>query len=110
MSNKLEEAAIAARNALVAINTFNNANPSNNYGATHTRALSDEITPVQGKGTGTLLDTYNGGGSYDIYGTPQYPGSGRLAAFANNESTWGYGPSQPYSTPDTSGNIGQVSF
>ncbi len=107
-SNKLEQAAIAARNALVASNTYDNASASNNYTATHTRALHDSLTPVEGKGTGVFLDTYNGGGDIDINGNPADAGSGRLAAYANNGATWGYTPSTNYTAPDTSGNVGQV--
>lgn len=109
-SNKLEQAAIASRNVLIAINNYDNVADANNYGATHTRALSDTQTPVYGKGTGVFLDTYNGGGSLDVYGNPAAAGSGRLAAFANNTSTWGYGPTAYYQHPDTSGNVGQVTF
>lgn len=110
MSNKLEQAAIATRDSLIARNNYNNADDSNNYSATHTRALADQTTPVYGKGTGVFLDTYNGGGDLDVNGNPTYGGSGRLAAFANNTSTWGYGPNSYYQHPDTSGNVGQVSF
>jgi hypothetical protein len=109
-SNRLEQAAIATRNSLIAINNYDNVADANNYTATHTRALSDQQTPVNGKGTGVFLDTYNGGGSLDIYGSAAAAGSGRLAAFANNTSTWGYGPSSNYQQPDTSGNVGQVTF
>ena len=108
MSNRLEQIAIAQRNVLIASNNYDNANPSNNYSATHTRALSDQATPIYGKGTGIFLDTYNGGGDVDINGNPVYGGSGRLAAFANNGSTWGYTPSSNYTAPDTTGNVGQV--
>ena len=109
-SNKLEQAAIVARNTLIAINGYDNAADANNYTATHTKALSDQQTPVKGKGTGVFLDTYNGGGSLDIYGSSNAAGSGRLAAFANNTSTWGYGPTAYYQHPDTAGNVGQVTF
>ena len=110
MSNKLEQAAIAAREKLIARNDYNNEDDSNNYGATHTRALSDTNTPVYGKGTGIFMDTYNGGGDYDINGNPNIAGSGRLAAYANNSSKWGYGPQQYYVAPDTTQNKGQVSI
>jgi hypothetical protein len=109
-SNKLEQAAIATRNTLIAINNYDNVDDANNYTSTHTRALSDQQTPINGKGTGVFLDTYNGGGSLDIYGNAASAGSGRLAAFANNTSTWGYGPTAYYQHPDTGGNIGQVTF
>ena len=106
----LEQAAIAARNVLLARNTYNNEDQANEYSATHTRAISDSLTPIYGKGTGFFLDinNYNGGGSYDIWGNVTYAGSGRAPAFANNLSTWGYGPGSNYTAPDMSGNIGQV--
>lgn len=104
--SKLEEIAIAQRNILVAINPFDNADPSQNYTAVHTKALSDNITPVQGKGTGIFMDTTNGGGSLDINGAAQFPGSGRLAEIAANQ----FQPTTPYQHPDTSANIGQVNF
>lgn len=110
MSNKLEQAAIAQRDVNLTKNAYNNDSTSNNYTATHTKALSDNTTPVKGKGTGLFLDTYNGGGDLDINGNPNFAGSGRLAAFANNTSKWGYGPTSYYQHPDTSGNIGQFSF
>jgi len=109
-SNKLEAASIVAREKLLAINSYNNADDSNNYSGTHSRALSDQLTPINGKGTGIFMDTYNGGSDIDINGNPTYGGSGRIAAFANNTSTWGYGPDSHYDHPDTSNNIGQVSF
>lgn len=110
MSNKLEEAAILRRDALMAINSYDNVTDANNYSATHTKALSDQLTPLKGKGTGIFLDTYNGGGDIDINGNPTYGGSGRIAAYANNGSTWGYTPQSYYTIPDTTGNVGQVQF
>ncbi len=110
MSNKLEEAAIARREILIARNSYNNYDDANNYTAKHTRALSDDLTPIYGKGTGIFLDTYNGGGDVDVNGNPTYGGSGRIAAYANNLSKWGYGPSSYYQIPDTSSNIGQVTI
>lgn len=106
MGNKLEEIAIQYRDLLTTKNTFNNSADANNYGETHTRALSDEATPVHGKGTGVFLDTYNGGGSLDIYGSQNAVGSGRIANKAKNE----YNENKPYEHPDTSGNIGQFRF
>lgn len=105
-SNKLEQAAIAARNATLPINTYNDSAAGNEYNATHTRALSDQTTPVAGKGTGTFLDTYNGGGSMDINGNPAAAGSGRLQNLATNQ----FNPTNTYQKPDTSGNSGQISF
>lgn len=100
MANKLGQAADEARIKNITKNAFNGEADANQYSATHTKALSDQETPVKGKGTGVYLDTYNGGGDMDINGNPTYAGSGRLAAFANNMSTWGYGPGSPYTAPD----------
>ena len=105
-SNKLEQAAIAARDALVVKNTYKGDDDGNNYTATHTRALSDEKTPVNGKGTGIFLDTYNGGGSVDINGAANAAGSGRIQNIAFNT----YNKNKEYTHPDTSGNKGQVTF
>jgi hypothetical protein len=115
-ASKLEIAAIAARNTLIPINTYNNAAPANTYTATHTRALSDTTTPVYGKGSGQFLDidNYGGvGGDWDINGNQANSvGSGRMPAIALNGSTWGYGPvalgMTNYQHPNTAGNIGQV--
>lgn len=106
----LEQAAIAARNVLLARNTYNNDAAANEYTATHTRAVSDSTTPVYGKGTGNFLDinNYNAGGDFDRNGNYIYLGSGRVPAFANNLSTWGYGPGSDYTAPNMAGNIGQV--
>lgn len=110
--SKLEQIAIAQRGVLNAINSYNNVDASNNYTATHTKALSDTLTPEQGRGSGgeNYLDTpnQNVGTQTDIYGNPSIPGSGRKPAYANNGSTWGYTPDSVYQAPDTSGNIGQI--
>jgi hypothetical protein len=112
----LEAAAIVQRNILLAISNYNNVSASNNYTATHTRALSDSTTPIHGKGSGGFLDitNYNGvGGEWDKNGNQANAvGSGRIPAFALNASSWGYGPNalgmQTYQAPNTSANIGQV--
>ena len=112
----LEAAAIIQRNTLLPINTYNNAAVSNEYTATHTRALSDNTTPIYGKGSGGFLDidNYSGvGGDWDINGNqPNSVGSGRNPAFTLNGSSWGYGPNglgmQNYQHPNTAGNVGQV--
>jgi hypothetical protein len=109
-SNKLEEAAILARVKNLVKNTYDSENNSNSYTVTHTRALSDNETPVYGKGTGIFLDIFNGGGYDDINGVPKWAGSGRLAAYTNNLSTWGYGPGSTYTAPDTTLNSGQVNI
>ena len=107
--SKLEIIALQKRNDLVAINEFDGVDLANGYSATHTKALADDATPEHGRGTGGDLDTlnYNAGTHTDRYGNVEVPGSGRAAAFANNGSTWGYTPGNGYTTPDTSGNIGQ---
>lgn len=103
MSNaaqKLTEAADAARKNNIVKNAYNGEADANGYSATHTKALSDQETPIKGKGTGVYLDTYNGGGELDILGNPNYGGSGRLAAIAYNQSQWGMSPENPYTAPE----------
>ena len=104
-SNKLEQAAIDARNTILPINTYNN-DTGHEYSSTHSRALSDESTPINGKGTGVYLDTNNGGGSMDINGNPAAAGSGRIQNISSNE----FNKDQRYQHPDTSGNIGQFTL
>ncbi len=99
--SKLDMLAEEARLKNITKNDYNGVADTNQYSATHTKALSDKETPVKGKGTGIYMDTYNGGGDYDINGNPNYAGSGRLAAMANNISLWGYGSGSPYTAPDT---------
>ncbi len=116
--SKLEVYAIQARNTLIPKNLYNNADDANRYGAKHTRALSDQTTPIYGKGSGVFLDitNYAGvGGDWDINGNAAFSmGSGRGPMFALNNSTWGYGPTQmglqEYQHPDTSLNVGQVTI
>tara|TARA_R110000796_G_scaffold58413_4_gene134843 strand:+ start:3101 stop:3427 length:327 start_codon:yes stop_codon:yes gene_type:complete len=105
-SNKLEEAAIAARQQLLTNNTFNNFDLSHNYSATHTNAKSDDITPIKGKGTGVPFDSTNGGGHYDIYGHPNHAGSGRIGNTVINQ----FNSDNAYTHPDTTGNVGQVTI
>ena len=118
-SNKLEQAAIAKRDELIAINKFDNVANSNNYTATHTRALSDSQTPVHGKGNpndGSIESSALGGGyynisgpvggSYDINGSPSMVGSGRIGNVTKNSFNFNV----QYQHPDTSLNIGQVTF
>ena len=104
--SKLEREALLIRDALITKNTYNSVDDANNYGPTHSRALSDQSTPIAGKGTGIFLDTYNGGGDFDINGNPNMPGSGRIKNKAFNE----YNENKKYDHPDTSGNQGQISF
>ncbi len=106
MQSKLEQIAIQQRASLLPFNYYNSADSNNNYSATHTRAISDDVTPVNGKGTGLYLDTANGGGSLDIYGIPQAAGSGRIGNITFNF----YNQNNGYGHPDTSGNIGQVTI
>jgi hypothetical protein len=111
----LEAAAIQARNSLIPINTYNYYADANKYSAIHTRALSDQTTPVYGKGSGEFLDinNYDGvGGQFDVIGTQTQAGSGRNQQITLNAVTWGYGPNQIagsyYTQPNTSLNVGQV--
>jgi len=99
----LERIGINVRNGLISRNTFNKSD-GHKYGPTHTRALSDNETPIQGKGTGIFLDTYNGGGDLDINGNPEVVGSGRIKNKSMNE----YNENATYTKPDTSGNVGQI--
>ncbi len=118
-SNRLEQIAINKRDELIAINKFDNVANSNNYAATHTKALSDSQTPVHGKGNPNDSSIDNGalgggfynisgalGGSYDINGNPAIVGSGRIANVTKN----GYNFNVQYQKPDTSSNVGQVTF
>lgn len=113
----LEAAAIIARASLIPKNTYNDVDNSTRYGDTHTRALSDTTTPVNGKGSGGFLDieNYKGvGGSLDIFGNPENKGGGRDPLLTLNSATWGYGPNAlgltNYTKPDTSANKGKVIF
>jgi hypothetical protein len=101
--SKLEQIAIEQRNSLLPKNYYN-VETGSNYTSRHTRALSDQITPVNGKGTGIFLDTNNGGGDLDINGSPQSVGSGRLKNLAVNQ----FNKENGYEHPDTSLNVGQV--
>jgi hypothetical protein len=114
MATKLELAAIAQRAILTTPNSYkqdwnNPTNVNDQYSPTHTRALADTTTPEYGKGTGGFLDTnnYNAGGEFDKNGYPSILGSGRNNAIIQNQAQWGYGPTQVYGIPDTSGNAGQ---
>tara|TARA_R110000796_G_scaffold63162_2_gene145628 strand:+ start:3582 stop:3911 length:330 start_codon:yes stop_codon:yes gene_type:complete len=102
--SKLEEVALAQRQNLLTSNTYNGFDVNNGYSATHSRAMSDDETPIHGKGTGVNFDTYNGGSSVDIHGDPSIPGSGRIQNGLKNE----YNVNNAYHTPDMSGNLGQV--
>jgi len=105
MGTKLEQLAIVQRTNLTNPNYYNLDwklnNTINTYSLTHTRALSDNKTPVYGKGTGIFLDTINGGGSLDINGNPANGGLGRLSSFKLNTANWSYGPATPYSVTNT---------
>ena len=117
----LEAAAITQRGILIPINTYNNASVANEYTATHSRAISDGTTAINGKGSGNFLDIENYaaigsngvGGDWDVNGNQtNSAGSGRVPAFGLNGGLWGYGPvgmsMSNYQHPNTSGNIGQV--
>lgn len=118
-SNKLEKNGINARNTLITINDYDNVTNNNNYTSTHTKALSDNKTPEHGKGNpkdssvdvGALGNGFydiNGaiGNSYDINGSPQIAGSGRIANVLKNP----YNFNLQYIKPDTTLNVGKVKF
>lgn len=109
----LELIAIQQRNKFLPNNLYNNYANANQYSATHTRALADQTTPHNGRGTGQFLDIYNFdvGTDYDIKGNQSNAnsqGSGRNNAFADNFGTWGYDNNHYYVKPDTTKNTGQV--
>jgi hypothetical protein len=104
--SELEKAAIQARNALIPRNIYNDADPNNNYGTTHTRAKADDVTPENGKGTGVNFDSSNGGSATDVNGNPTFAGSGRIQNLAKNK----FNNNNEYTTPDTTGNVGQVTI
>jgi hypothetical protein len=95
-------------------------NINDQYGLTHTNALSDTQSPYNGKGTGDgvsngvygAIYNYNGGSIEDIEGATAVQGSGRNPQVILNAGLWGYGPNQiagsNYTQPNTSANIGQV--
>jgi len=103
---KLEEIAIEARKTLITKNVFNDSALQNNYSATHTNAISDEITPANGKGTGISFGTSDGGSQDDIHGVSSAAGSGRLGNLVKNQ----YNAENGYHHPDTTENIGQVTI
>jgi hypothetical protein len=92
---KLDLIGEEARNNHIIKNTFNDVTDENHYSRTHTRAMSDEETPVHGKGTGVELDTANGGGSVDINGDASVAGSGRKGNIKFNQ----YNKNNPYQRP-----------
>lgn len=102
MSNELEQVAINQRNSLIPLNEYNSSDQSQKYSSSHPNALSDGDN--KGKGTNLYLDTYNGGADFDINGNPAIVGSGRLQNISSNQ----YNSDNGYTTPDMSGNIGQV--
>ena len=78
----------------------------NQYSNTNSRALSDDETPVLGKGTGVYLDTINGGSKIDENGNPNVQGSGRKGNTLKNYYTKDNG----YTKPDMGNEEGQVQF
>lgn len=102
--SELERLAIIQRKLNLVNNIYNNDASSNNYGATHTRALSDSLTPEHGREP--ISPGADIGTKTDIYGNPQIPGSGRVNNLTSNK----YNTSKPYTEPDTSLNIGAVSI
>ena len=102
--SELERLAIIQRNKILAANIYNNDASSNHYGATHTSALSDSLTPEHGREP--VTPGADIGTKTDIYGNPQIPGSGRVNNLTSNE----YNTTKPYTEPDTSLNIGAVSI
>lgn len=63
---ELEKFAEKQRKELLLKNVYNGSNNNNMYSSTHTRAMSDDVTPEYGKGTGQAFDTKEGGSATDI--------------------------------------------
>lgn len=103
--SKLERIAIEQRENLLPRNYYN-SNDGNLYSPTHTRAISDDETPAQGKGTGIYMDFDNGGSSVDKYGIAEEGKSGRTSNIAIND----YNVDNGYDTPDMTGNVGQITY
>jgi hypothetical protein len=104
------------------------------YGLTHTNAISDAKTPNRGKGTGgglsngnfTAAIDYTGGDDYDKDGGVGQVGSslvgtgwGRSKSLNSNLGTWGYSPTDAtniattannYKIPNMALNVGQVTI
>lgn len=102
----LTQAAEDARNRALGLNIYKKE-AGTNYGSTHPNALanengSDDPTNIKGKGTGVLLDTFNGGGTEDINGALNQPGSGRIANLLTNK----FSPQNTYKTPELDGTAG----
>lgn len=106
MASRLEEIGEQTRKELIKKNPYSRTSEDNKYSAGHTRAVSDQKTPEQGKGTNIFLDTYNGGSDVDINGNPDKSGSGRLGNMGFNQ----YGKDNQYTHPDTSDNEGQITL
>jgi len=106
MSTKLEQIGIIKRNEAIIRNDFNNTDASKMYSATHTKALSDELTPIQGKGTGGEMDSSNGGSMVDIYGNPNIPHSGRVGNISYNS----YKEGNEYGISNSSNDTGEVNI
>lgn len=100
MSSKLEDLGKQFRKDNIIKNTYQNGE-GNAYGSKHPNAKSDGNS--KGKGTGTSLDTYNGGSINDELGTANEPGSGRIANISKNQ----YSSEKPYETPSTDDNNNQ---
>ena len=100
MASKLEELGSEFRKKNIVKNTYQNAQ-GNEYGSKHPNAQSDGDS--KGKGTGNFLDTYNGGSTLDELGSPEDPGSGRIANIAKNQ----FSAEKPYRLPETNDNNNQ---
>lgn len=110
-SNKLEQAALAQRAILAALNNakygyeFEYIDSTKQYNETNTRAMSDNATPEAGKGTGedlkNAVENPLGGSKTDRDGNPSIPQSGRNQLLGLNLAQNGYGSSNPYGAAHT---------
>ena len=103
MGSKLEDIGLLMRNKLLGYNVYDSIQDSDNYNVSNSRALSDDITPIHGKGNaatdieGAVL---SGGGFEDINGNTNVVGSGRIKLVASNT----YNQNKTYVAPDISKN------
>jgi len=80
--DKLGDIGKIERDKMIAKNTYQTIEEQN-YGAKHPNALDDGDN--KGKGTGSFMDTYNGGSVVDKEGNGVDSGSGRIANLAKNK-------------------------
>ena len=97
--NSIDDAANDKRNQAEALNQSKYGFGINDeYGATHTNALSDGDN--RGRGEVQSIGT-----KIDIDGNPAIPGSGRNPLIAHNQAKYGFSKVQPYTPPTITGIV-----